>query len=188
MTLHHPAFLTACLLAAACSNSPTPTPATGGPVEGAADNHCAGDGGLLITTPTSQASCHAMTEHDHEEEETPPTRYGTASYDDDCKYYVSFTVDPVQKGKNASFVVTATDLTTGAPVKGAHVMAETVLGSTHGGPAPTSTEMPDGTYRIDPFAFDESGRWTVRFHFFDDCNDLVEDSPHSHVAFFIDVP
>jgi hypothetical protein len=35
--------------------------------------------------------------------------------------------------------------------------------------------------------FDASGKWTVRFHFSADCADAV-DSPHGHVAFFVNVP
>jgi len=36
--------------------------------------------------------------------------------------------------------------------------------------------------------FDKSGRWVVRFHFFESCSDVPDDSPHGHVAFYIDVP
>jgi hypothetical protein len=36
--------------------------------------------------------------------------------------------------------------------------------------------------------FDQSGRWVVRFHYFETCSDVPEDSPHGHVAFYIDVP
>jgi hypothetical protein len=28
----------------------------------------------------------------------------------------------------------------------------------------------------------------VRFHFYEDCLDLLPDSPHGHAAYFIDVP
>jgi hypothetical protein len=38
-----------------------------------------------------------------------------------------------------------------------------------------------------PLRFDRSGRWVVRFHFYEDCND-GESSPHGHIAFFVDVP
>lgn len=49
-------------------------------------------------------------------------------------------------------------------------------------------ESSDGVYKIGPIVFDKSGRWVVRFHFFEECSDLLEDSPHGHVAFYIDVP
>jgi hypothetical protein len=42
-------------------------------------------------------------------------------------------------------------------------------------------------YEGGPLRFDQPGRWVVRFHFYESCNDS-EVSPHSHVAFFVDVP
>ena len=33
-----------------------------------------------------------------------------------------------------------------------------------------------------------AGDWTVRFHFYENCNDAPEDSPHGHAAFFVHVP
>ena len=36
--------------------------------------------------------------------------------------------------------------------------------------------------------FDAKGRWTVRFHLHEECADEAPDSPHGHIAFFIDVP
>jgi hypothetical protein len=52
----------------------------------------------------------------------------------------------------------------------------------------TATEGPAGTYEIGPVIFDRSGRWVVRWHYFENCSDVPEDSPHGHVAFYIDVP
>jgi hypothetical protein len=45
-----------------------------------------------------------------------------------------------------------------------------------------------GTYTLGPLRFDKKGKWTLRYHIRGDCVDLTEDSPHGHVAFFLDVP
>ena len=78
----------------------------------------------------------------------------------------------------------------GGPATGANVDIEAFLSDTH--PAPNSgvhtTEGPPGTYHIGPVRFDAKGRWTVRFHLHEDCADEAADSPHGHVAFFLDVP
>jgi hypothetical protein len=52
----------------------------------------------------------------------------------------------------------------------------------------TAPEKPAGSYAIGPIVFDRSGRWVVRFHFYETCSDVPPDSPHAHVAFYIDVP
>src|SRR6266540_1855172 len=44
-----------------------------------------------------------------------------------------------------------------------------------------------GKYAVGPITFDTAGRWTVRFHMYDECAD-APDSPHSHVAFYVEVP
>ena len=36
--------------------------------------------------------------------------------------------------------------------------------------------------------FDMPGDWTVRFHFFENCDDAPADSPHGHAAFLVYVP
>jgi hypothetical protein len=41
---------------------------------------------------------------------------------------------------------------------------------------------------VGPIVFDQPGKWVVRFHFFENCDDLVEDSPHGHAAFYVQVP
>ena len=45
-----------------------------------------------------------------------------------------------------------------------------------------------GNSMPDPINFDAAGDWTVRFHFYETCNDAPEDSPHGHAAFFVHVP
>lgn len=119
-----------------------------------------------------------------------PTRYGTEADDDDCKYHVSYSVTPVYENYDATFTVTATYTNDGKPLTGAHPYAEVFLNDKHPAP-PTSqnqNETQPGVYKIGPIRFDAAGTWTVRFHFYQDCVDLLEESPHGHVAFFVDVP
>jgi hypothetical protein len=134
------------------------------------------------------------------------TNFGSQAADDDCKYNVSATVNPVQENQAVTFVVTATSRVDGGPVTGATARAEVYLcdgpsttnapcDSTH--PAPpsgqTTTEYPDGTYTIGPIIFDapgnaDAGYWTVRFHFFESCADDVPQAKHGHAAFYLEVP
>jgi hypothetical protein len=77
-----------------------------------------------------------------------------------------------------------------APLTGANTVIEAFLTNVH--PAPplkqTTTEVPPGTYAVSPVQFDAAGRWTVRFHFYETCDDSLPDSPHGHAAFYVDVP
>jgi hypothetical protein len=170
------------VLAAGCGSGDGEGP-TGGPVAGAVDTHCAG---------TSQAidlsTCHANVPPG--DPDYGPTLYNSSADDDDCKYQVSFTSTPVRRNQNVTFTVTAKTLADLQPAAGANVEAEVFLDATH--PAPNSgqatTEKSGGIYDVGPIKFDAAGRWTVRFHLHEDCQDSTEDSPHGHVAFFIDVP
>ena len=54
--------------------------------------------------------------------------------------------------------------------------------------ARSSTEIAPGVYKVGPIKFDAAGIWTVRFHFFEECGDAREDSPHGHAAFYVKVP
>jgi hypothetical protein len=118
-----------------------------------------------------------------------PTMFNAEGDDDDCKYHLKFTASPVYQNTDVAVTVTATTKADGAAATGANVDAEVYLDSTH--PAPNSgqrtTEISPGTYRIAPVRFDKVGRWTFRFHLFEQCLDSVPDSPHGHAAFFIDV-
>jgi hypothetical protein len=161
---------------------------------GATDTHCQG----TAAQPTNQASCHPVLDMSG----PPPdmagssdnpygdTLYNSEGNDDDCKYHVKFTVTPVRKSSQVTFTVTATNLVTMQPVTGANVTPEVFLSDTH--PAPNSgsstSESPPGTYTVGPVLFDASGMWTVRFHFFESCTDALNDSPHAHAAFYINVP
>ena len=45
-----------------------------------------------------------------------------------------------------------------------------------------------GKHKIGPIHFDAAGQWTIRFHIYEECSELLETSPHGHVAFYIAVP
>src|SRR5262249_36584555 len=92
------------------STTPAPTacPDGGGPMGTEAD-HCMGmtprDGGVGVTGPLDAGPPEPL----------PGPHKGSANSDDDCKYYVSFTNDCVQKsekgGAGTTFTVTLTSLT-----------------------------------------------------------------------------
>ncbi len=179
------------------STTPDPGGPVGGAVVGALDVHCQGTGGPRVQ-PTSSSSCHPtldMAGGQADMGASSGSEYGETLYndegnDDDCKYRVKFTTTPVRKGSAVTFTATLTSLATNQPVTGAMTAPEVFLSDTH--PAPNSgastTESPPGTYVIGPVMFDAAGKWTMRFHFFEDCTDAVEDSPHGHVAFYVNVP
>jgi len=132
------------------------------------------------------------------------TLYGQESDDDDCKYHVKWTSTPICEGAaGVTFTVTATHKTDGTPLTGiprgvgAEVFIPTSLDascdtqSTH--PSPNTgvilAENPagSGTYSGNVI-FDAPGIWTVRFHFHEECADILPDSPHGHAAYRITVP
>lgn len=171
----------------------------GGPVTGAADTHC----GTMVqstdplscdyTPPDAAADAGADAgdaDAGAEESEYGPTQYGTEGDSDECKYHVSWSSSPICQGEDVTFMVTATHMDGGGPLTESHPELEIFLDETH--PAPNTgaeaTETSPGNYTIGPVQFDASGRWTVRFHFNDECSDIPEDSPHGHVAFYVDVP
>jgi len=157
----------------------------GGPASGPADTHCSTDAGVVVQAVSNQA-CQSPGGGGADE---ALTLYNGAGADDDCKYDVSLTTATVAKATDATLVVTLRRRTDHAAVTGAGTHAEVYLDATH--PAPNAgtvtTEAPAGTYTLAPVRFDASGRWTVRLHFFESCAD-APDSPHGHVAFFLDVP
>lgn len=89
-----------------------------------------------------------------------------------------------------TFTLDVATLADGKAAAGAAPDAEVFLTATH--PAPNSgqkaVETSAGHYSIGPIRFDASGRWTVRFHLYGECEDALETSPHGHVAFYVDVP
>jgi hypothetical protein len=117
------------------------------------------------------------------------TLYNATGYDDDCKYQISWTSTPVAVNTNVTFNVTVTRLSDGQPVHCAGVGSEAFIGNTPATPTSGAAEMgTTGKYAVGPIKFTESGRWTVRFHIFEECSDAPDDSPHGHAAFYVMVP
>lgn len=187
----------AVFFAGCTSKTDPPTGTAGGAVIGAADTHCA----AKAFQATVQASCHppavdAGTMDAGPEDAGPPkseygeTLFNTEGDDDDCKYHVSWSSTPIRQKTDVTFTVVAATKTDKMPATKGASYTEIFLNETH--PAPntkvTTTETSPGTYSIAPVQFDAPGKWTVRFHFFGDCEDLNEDSPHGHAAFFVNVP
>lgn len=172
--------------------------ALGGPVPGPADEHCASITPIVV----NQASCHPTDTGagaDAGAEQEAPILYNAEGDDDDCKYHVSFTSTPAGIGLNQTVTlnVAATLLApplAGTPATNAAIIIESYLADDQFHVLPTSPpaapESPAGSglYKVTPVRFDRSGRWVVRFHLYEDCSDLSDDSPHGHVAFYVDVP
>ena len=192
------AAASAFIAASGCSSS-DPAPVTeggacaagSGPLMGMATDRCMGtfqNVGMCMKEPADDGGA---VDQDAGPEMLPDPSPGTSNYDDDCKYRVSFTNGCVQKGgAGTTFRVTLNSATGSmAPVPGAEPYIEAFLTETHpAGGNSTTTVVSPGVYDIGPIVFDASGQWTVRFHFFPDCSDKPEDSPHAHAAFFINVP
>jgi hypothetical protein len=164
----------------------------GGPVAGAADTHCkAADGGTIVQA-IDPASCHPDAGVSDAGEDMPDfgaTLYNAEGDDDDCKYHVKFTSTAINQSAETTFTVTVTKKEDGSAATGAAVSAEVFLNEMHAAPnsGQKTTESAGGVYAVGPIKFDASGQWTVRFHISEECTDS-EDSPHGHVAFFINVP
>jgi hypothetical protein len=189
----------AAALVGACSSSksdstPSTATTTAAAVAGPADTHCAGKPVVVA----SQAACHVVADAGGADadagagEATPDygeTLYGSEGDDDDCKYHVSWQSTAVAVGNDVTLSIVATNRNDSSVLAGAKPFAEVFLDDTH--PAPNSgaktTETSPGNYLIGPVRFDVAGKWTVRFHFHDECGD-GEESPHGHVAFFANVP
>jgi len=130
------------------------------------------------------------------------TLFNSSGDDDDCKYQIAWTATPIRKGENVTFTVTASSKATGAPLERIDAQRAGALAlsrvepyfpcdPTHLTPAADLhapiTETAPGVFSVGPIVFDQSGRWVVRFHFYEECYDS-ETSPHGHAAFFVDVP
>jgi hypothetical protein len=198
------------LLTSSCSgddDAAPPPPATctnsGGPVAGVEDTHCLNSEGQQITQEIGkcvtgaddQAAGGAGAGGAGDGTDEPfEVRYSNVAQDDDCKYDVSFTNGCIEQNRPVYFTVTlkkrdAADApATGDTPNSPEIYLESEpshISPSFGIKAP---EGPPGTYKIGPVLFDAAGRWVVRFHFFEECSDVPEDSPHGHVAFYIDVP
>ncbi len=166
----------------------------GGPVEGPADAHCKA---TVTVDPTmcmpstggaggaggAAGGMGGMIEEEHD------TLYNAEGDDDDCKYHVKWSATEITQNKDITFTLTLTAKADGKPVTGAEPDIEAFLDETH--PAPNSDQKPTetsaGVYEIGPLQFDKAGKWTTRYHFFEDCMDS-EASPHGHVGFYVNVP
>jgi len=176
----------AVLVAVACSGDDGPT---GGPVAGAADTHCTLPDGGTQAQVVNLASCTPIAGGDAGVD-YGPTLYNAEADDDDCKYHLKFTNSAVRENTDVNFTATVTNKVGGASTRNTPIALEVFLNTTHPGPNTnqTSSETSPGTYNVGPIRFDLPGQWTVRFHLHEDCADQAPDSPHGHVAFFINVP
>jgi len=212
------AAINACAPPDAASPSSTSDAATatcsapGSATRGPADSHCVmsmGDGGMpgmgdagLMVQATSQASCCASGDAGGGDGcPYQPTMDGQEGDDDDCKYHVAWTSSPICEGAGGVvFTVVATHLGTSTPVTGAHIRPEAFTTSppndagcddtsSHLSPSTLNVfaEGPPGTY-TGRVVFDQAGAWTVRYHLFENCLDVLPDSPHGHAAFHLAVP
>ena len=167
---------------------------TGGPSKGTNDaTHCKeADGGAIkqeIGTCRPESADAGPAPADAGAGDYGDTLYGLEGLDDDCKYSVKYTVTPICQGEGTTFVITVTKTSDGKPATGAAPYIEATL---DGLPASVAdkqkpTEKAGGVYEVGPVVFDKPGKWIARFHFYETCAD-AEDSPHGHVAFFMDVP
>lgn len=175
---------------------------SGGPIEdGVADTHCtdtSGDpivqsvGACLTAVPEGTAGAGGVGGSNGADEEAGILTSHQGA-DDDCKYDVSFSNGCVELNRPVTFTVKLTTRATGKAATGARPYSpEIYLAADPSHISPsfelTAPEKPAGTYAIGPVVFDRSGRWVVRFHFYETCSDVPADSPHAHVAFYIDVP
>jgi hypothetical protein len=181
-------FLAMSVLASGCGSTAPAAGDAGGPVTDASDPRCI-EGGAVVPAQVGQCMSGG------DDGAAPSTDFGatiynSSGYDDDCKYHVSFTSTPVRRNTPVTFTVTVEGLDPAGPALGANLYAEVYLPPIH--PAPNSntktTEKGAGVYDVGPIVFDVPGLWTVRFHMYEECSDAPEDSPHGHIAFYIDVP
>jgi hypothetical protein len=194
----------ACVLAVGCSSgdddsTPAVCTSTGGPVAGVEDTHCTDSAGDPIVQSIGECQTGPLGAGGSGDEEDPAdepyeVRYGSSAQDDDCKYNTSFSNSCIELNKPVTLTLSLKKRADGdAAATGAvPKFPEIFLADDPSHISPSShiqaPEGPPGTYKIGPIVFDRSGRWVVRFHFFEECSDIPEDSPHGHVAYYVDVP
>ncbi len=170
---------------------------TGKPATGTNDaKHCIADDGGVIKQATGacvkdvDAAAPPPPDGDAAVSDYGDTLYGLEGDDDDCKYHVSYTVPPICEKEGVTFTATVTKTVDGKPVTGAYPYLEATLNDLPSSSAVQQSyrETTPGVYTVGPIVFDKAGKWVARFHFFEDCSDEPEDSPHGHIAFYIDVP
>jgi hypothetical protein len=86
--------------------------------------------------------------------------------------------------------VGATTFQSGAPLTGAgpYIQANLNCSGVASARQPPPIEFKPGWYEVGPINFPDPGMWSVRFHFNENCNDELPDSPHGHAAFWVTVP
>jgi hypothetical protein len=161
------------------------------------------DGGAENDAAVAAATAAGVADGTCGDSDYSPTMYGQSGSDDDCKYDVSWTSTPICENGNVFFTVKAkkrafadggSALADEPPLTGATVQPEVTLNCTHIAPNPSmptsfiETPAGSGIYKVGPVVFDEKGKWDVRFHFNECCDDGPADSPHGHAAFWINVP
>ncbi len=205
------------LTGVACSSSDTTGGTTGtggnsgppgGPVSGNPDAHCGtksqvtnaaactpeptgSGGGTTGSSSSATTGAGGSTGAGGEASEYGVTLENAEGDDDDCKYHVKWTSTDIYENNNVTITAVITTKSDGKPATSGEIDSEIFLNDTH--PAPNSpdkkvTETTPGTYTIGPVKFDKAGKWTLRFHIHEECSDLTEDSPHGHVAFYVNVP
>jgi hypothetical protein len=205
-------FSFAALVTLACSSSNSPVGPVGGPVTGALDSHCGSGATMTVqpigtcvtgSPPANQSMCGiayaadtgaggdagAPADDAGTGSEFGATLYNASGFDDDCKYQVAWTATPIRVNTGVTFTVVVTRLDDMQPAKCAGIYPDVFLNDTHAGLGPTTAapESPPGTYKVGPVKFDVPGMWNVRFHLYGECSD-APDSPHGHVAFYVNVP
>ena len=184
------ALLLGVLASAGCGSSSDGPRVT--PVTGAIDGHCSGVDPIVV----NEASCAPPSTGGGTTAPEPaaPILYNSEGDDDDCKYHVKFSMTAADINQDLTFTVTTTKLADGTPAGGVNVQIESYLADNDLHPVPNdntmTTETPagSGVDKVGPVKFDAYGRWVVRFHLREDCDDTMEDSPHGHVAFYVNVP
>jgi hypothetical protein len=171
-------------------------PAGGGAITGDAgpDNHCIDDEGGTIAQVVGACAAEGTPADDASVGEEPFTvRYNSEADDDDCKYHAKFENTCIAVNQDVTFTLTLTKKADGTAAAGGNpdsLEAYLFNDDTHISPSNnfTATETSQGVYTIGPVKFDVPGDWVVRFHYFHDCSDIPEDSPHGHIAFHVNVP
>jgi len=216
------AAASALLVNASCSSSDKSSnnadagPA-GGPVPGAADDHCTGTptvvdpaactgtstdtaaGGAADGDTSGSSSAGAADCTQTRDAEYGATLSNSEGDDDDCKYHASWTSTPIRLNEDVTFTLTTTNKTTMMPLTPlgdgdiplSRVDVYVPCDPNHLGPTqnfkPQIAQTMPGQFTVGPIKFDESGLWVVRFHLYEECND-TDTSPHGHIAFFVNVP
>ncbi|HEY4105357.1 MAG TPA: hypothetical protein VGM44_15775 [Polyangiaceae bacterium] len=155
---------------------------------GAADSGASGSAGA----PTDCNQTH--------DAEYGDTLYNSEGDDDDCKYHASWTSTPIRVNTDVTFTLTTSLIDDPSTPLAPLTDGKTPLSAldvyepcdpTHRTPTqnlmPKIAQTSPGVFSAGPIKFDQSGRWVVRFHLYEQCID-GDVSPHGHIAFFVDVP